>query len=109
MKLKIVVLTPIPRAMESTATAAKPGCFSRFLMPYRTSLNSVSMVCFPISDSCVGTIPALDPISPIGPVGPSFVPECHQRIDLCRAPRWDIARQSSYQPQQQEDSSKCQR
>jgi hypothetical protein len=33
MKPKIVVLTPIPRAMERIATAVKPGCLNRLLRP----------------------------------------------------------------------------
>src|SRR5436190_12822526 len=40
----------MPSARVITATAVKPGRFSRLLIPYRTSRRSVSMMLFPISD-----------------------------------------------------------
>jgi hypothetical protein len=40
-KLKIVVLTPIPRAIEITPTARKPGCFQQALDAVANVLESV--------------------------------------------------------------------
>src|SRR5258708_37690328 len=48
--LKIAVDAPIPSASVSTAIAANPGVFPRFLTAYRISCTSVSM-CTPISIS----------------------------------------------------------
>src|SRR5882724_13439888 len=41
--LNIAVFAPMPRARVITAMTVNPGCFSRLLIPWRRSLNSVSI------------------------------------------------------------------
>jgi hypothetical protein len=51
MTLKMAVFTPIPSARVSTATAVKLGRFNRLLIPYRISLNSISIASNPSAAS----------------------------------------------------------
>src|SRR5712691_9949670 len=89
-RLNIAVVAPIPSASVITTTAANPGLLRNWRKEKRMSWVNPFMN---------------NPLISVS----SLISQCHHRIDLCRAPRWDVAGKQRCPNEEQRHAAESQR